>query len=206
MINQHGEAKILDFGLSKDVHAMEALTRPGACLGTPNYMAPEQIRQAELVDARSDVYGVAATLYQMVTGVIPFDGDGVRDTWDRKLKGRLEQPRCYNRDLSQRVNDAIMRGLAPMPDDRPQDMRKFAQALTAAPPVAILAEEVPSPSENSPIERPNWAISVVQPMNGSAAPPTPKGKSTAGSGITPARLLALGLVGVAVWALAWAIF
>src|SRR5437763_1763141 len=67
--------KVLDFGISKILKSKDAkLTRTGAVLGTPAYMAPEQAKGGES-DARTDVYGVGATLYTALAGRSPYEGD-----------------------------------------------------------------------------------------------------------------------------------
>ena len=68
-----GRAKLTDFGLAKDFNNDIDLTRPSSALGTPNFMGPEQFGNAKGVDARCDVYSLAATLYNAVTGRLPFD-------------------------------------------------------------------------------------------------------------------------------------
>ena len=69
----HGRAKIMDFGLARAVDAA-GLTLAGELLGTPAYMSPEQIRHPDVVDERSDVYSLGATLYEAITGTEPFRG------------------------------------------------------------------------------------------------------------------------------------
>lgn len=69
--------KILDFGLVRDTQGASALTGPSEGLGTPAYMAPEQIRSARDVDARADVWSMGATLYELYTGKLPFPADTV---------------------------------------------------------------------------------------------------------------------------------
>ncbi|RLB65628.1 MAG: hypothetical protein DRI90_01470 [Deltaproteobacteria bacterium] len=67
--------RVLDFGLAKQVAADEGITRAGCIMGTPHYMSPEQSRNAKVVDARSDVWGLAATLYHALSGQVPFEDE-----------------------------------------------------------------------------------------------------------------------------------
>ncbi|MCA9510620.1 MAG: serine/threonine protein kinase, partial [Myxococcales bacterium] len=88
LLGRRGEVKITDFGLALDAEA-SPLTRPGVALGTPSYMAPEQLR-CERADARSDVFAFGCVLYEMLTGAPAFppaacdgaSGGGARGTDD----------------------------------------------------------------------------------------------------------------------------
>jgi len=73
MVTRDGQAKLLDLGLAKDMEGGAELTRAGQGLGTPDFMAPEQFRNAKNASVRCDVYSLAATLYMMVTGRYPFN-------------------------------------------------------------------------------------------------------------------------------------
>src|SRR5262249_22941530 len=69
-----GRAKIMDFGLVRRTSLPAGTTREGTLLGTPEYMSPEQVRAPDQIDARSDVYSLGATLYEVLTGETPFRG------------------------------------------------------------------------------------------------------------------------------------
>jgi serine/threonine protein kinase len=93
-------------------------------------MAPEQFRNAKGVDARGDVYSVAATLYAMVTGVIPFDNTSPLDCWLKKMRGEFPPPRDLNPAVSERVSWAICRAMHQDPGERPASCREFVEDLT----------------------------------------------------------------------------
>ena len=81
-------ARILDFGLAHiatESLALNPVTQTGAVLGTPDYISPEQAMSAKHADIRSDIFGLGCTLFQMLTGKVPFPGDNVME----KLMGRL---------------------------------------------------------------------------------------------------------------------
>lgn len=73
MIDEHGNAKIMDFGIARSVRG-KGITGSSTILGTPEYMSPEQVEGKE-VDHRSDIYSLGIILYEMVTGKVPFDGE-----------------------------------------------------------------------------------------------------------------------------------
>jgi serine/threonine protein kinase len=130
LITRDGQAKLTDLGLVKDVEADLNLTRTGRGLGTPHYMAPEQFRNAKHVDVRSDIYSLGATLYAMVTGVVPFENTNPLDCWMRKIRNEFPSPRELNPKLSERVDWAIRRAMSAEPERRPASCREFLEDLT----------------------------------------------------------------------------
>jgi serine/threonine protein kinase len=131
MIARDGTAKLTDLGLVKDLDAEMNLTKTGRGLGTPHFMAPEQFRNAKNADARCDIYSLAATLYQMVTGELPFGKtSGPLDAWMKKVHNDLMTPRKIVPDLSERVDWAIRRAMSADPNLRPVSCREFIEDLT----------------------------------------------------------------------------
>ena len=129
IVTPEGQAKLTDMGLVKDLGADLNLTRTGGGLGTTHYMAPEQFRNARLADARSDIYGLAATLYAILLGEPPFLGLGPLDTWMKKVHDEFPSPRERNPDISERVDWAIRRGMRGDPAARPATCREFVEDL-----------------------------------------------------------------------------
>jgi serine/threonine-protein kinase len=123
-------AYITDFGLAKDSRGT-VLTELGQALGTPDYMAPEQIRGGD-VGAATDVYALACVVYECVCGVTPFSHlHGMRVLW-----GHLQEPppnRPAERPgVSPQFASTIMGALAKDPSDRPQRAGEFARRLSEA--------------------------------------------------------------------------
>jgi serine/threonine-protein kinase len=129
----HWRIKVLDFGISKVVtHAPElhpGLTQVNSTLGSPNYMAPEQILASESVDARADVWGLGITLYELLTGAMPFSGKNYQQLVADVLAGAAVPPSRYRSDLPRGLEAVILRCLAKDPAERYQTAAALASAL-----------------------------------------------------------------------------
>ncbi len=115
--------KVTDFGLARGLDDDDArLTRSGASLGTPLYMAPEQVRDARSVDRRTDVWSCGALLYELCTGQVPFDDTGDRLELFRRIDEATPRPL---RELRPDAPDAwvvtVEAALQRAPDARPAD-------------------------------------------------------------------------------------
>ena len=125
-----GVLKVTDFGIAKVIGGADTvMTRAGDVLGTPAYIAPEQVLGGELSPA-TDVYGLATMLYQLLAGVFPFSHDG-----PALFKHAHEAPKPL-RDVAPHVPEAVaavvMRGLATDPAQRFQTAESFGTALAQA--------------------------------------------------------------------------
>ena len=97
LIDSNGQPHVTDFGVAKRVEGDSELTRSGAILGTPAYMAPEQASgKRGAVTTATDVYGLGAVLYVLLTGRAPFGGDSVIDTLEQVRETPPEPPRKRN--------------------------------------------------------------------------------------------------------------
>src|SRR5262249_1768339 len=86
LVTREGLAKLAARGLAKEPDPDLNLPKTGRGLGTPHFMAPEQFRDAKNADIRCDIYSLGATLYQMVTGELPFKSNGPLDAWMKKMQ------------------------------------------------------------------------------------------------------------------------
>jgi serine/threonine protein kinase len=132
LVTADGMAKLTDLGLVKELDNEMNLTRTGRGLGTPNYMAPEQFRDAKNADVRCDVYSLGASLYTLITGEVPFGKVGPLECWLRKQRNELPNPRQINPAISERVDWAVMRAMSGDPNQRPGSCREFVEDLTGA--------------------------------------------------------------------------
>ena len=120
--------KVLDFGISR-VEGDARLTGGGEWLGTPSYVAPEQLRENSSEDARSDVWSLGVILFELLTGRCPFEG-GTVEVIARVLLDPVPWPTEFRADLSRDLARVVMRALERNPADRYQNMREMADALT----------------------------------------------------------------------------
>jgi eukaryotic-like serine/threonine-protein kinase len=130
LVRPDGVAKLADLGLVKETDTDLNLTKTGRGLGTPHFMAPEQFRNAKNADSRCDIYSLGATLYQMVTGELPFRSSGPLDAWMKKIQNDLTAPRQIVSTLSERIELAILRAMDADPGKRPASCREFIEELT----------------------------------------------------------------------------
>jgi serine/threonine-protein kinase len=130
MITNVGGVKVMDFGIAR-VCGGQRLTRHGAVMGTPGYMAPEQIR-GEPVDIRADVYAVGAILYRLLAGVPPFEGDTTVELIQQQLSAVPPPLRMHRPDLPEAYQNVVMRAMATAAADRFRTADEFRDALAHA--------------------------------------------------------------------------
>jgi response regulator RpfG family c-di-GMP phosphodiesterase len=129
LVTPEGQAKLLDFGLARRFH--HRLTEPGAVLGTIEYVAPEQVRDASAVDARADVYGLGATMFWCLTGRQPFPSQGhLTQDLLRRLKQPAPSVRTYAQHLPLELDTVVSRMMASDPDDRYPTAEAVMSALS----------------------------------------------------------------------------
>jgi tetratricopeptide (TPR) repeat protein len=122
---------ITDFGLAKSLHSSAAgMTRSGEFLGTPRYMAPEQV-EAKPVDNRTDLYAFGLILYEMVTGDIPFRADSTLAMMYQRVKEKPKSPKTANPELPDYLVRVIMRCLEVDPAKRYQSAGDILADLDA---------------------------------------------------------------------------
>ena len=144
-----GRAKLTDFGLAKDFSGRDVeLTRPCSALGTPNFMAPEQFADAKTVDARCDVYSLAATLYNLLTGQPPFEAHTPLAILAMKETVRLPSVRSAAPGVTESMEAAILAALNPDAARRPESCLEFFRLLTRRrrPGQGIMTTPAPRPS------------------------------------------------------------
>ena len=130
--------KILDFGISKISHSGSLATQTGALLGTPSYMAPEQASgHPGRVDQRTDVFALAAILYECLTGRRAFKGDSVMSTLYQVCTQEPEPIRVYTPEVSEEVEDIVRRAMTKDMESRTPTVVEMRDSLLVACPRAI---------------------------------------------------------------------
>lgn len=216
--DDHLVVKILDFGIARlsETQAFSMHTNPGAVLGTPAYMSPEQAAGAigEQIDARSDIYSLAMVVYEMLSGRVAF----ASESWPVVLHQHLYEPPPPPSTLSgglvvpPQIEQVVMRALAKDRKQRPTNALEFSQELTAAyaqvntlsaSATEPLRQAVQTPVSNPQVTAPVAATPAERPhtLGGSAqvtTSPAPDKKSNVGllAGVALAVCL---LAGAAFW-------
>jgi eukaryotic-like serine/threonine-protein kinase len=134
LLTDDGNTLVADFGIARSFGSGtdEKLTETGLVVGTPAYMSPEQSAGDKGLDARTDVYSLAAVLYEMLSGEPPFTGATTQAMLVRRLTEPAPSARSVRVNLPESADQAIRKALSPVVADRFGTMAQFGQALDAA--------------------------------------------------------------------------
>jgi len=116
MIADDGSPYLIDFGIAKSP-AVESFAFGSPRMGTPEYMAPEQV-QGDRVDARTDIYSLGVVLYEMITGTGPFHRGTSDEIFNAIMAGPPRPPCEVNTTLNEQTEEIILHAMAPNPSDR----------------------------------------------------------------------------------------
>ena len=132
IINKENDIKILDFGIAKSIDGRsKSLTQTGLKVGTTMFMSPQQVK-GQVLDRRSDVYSLGVTLFQMVTGQLPYDETETEyDLYNLIVNEAFPNPKEYYVGVSQDMSKVIQKATAKRPLDRYQSCEEFSKALLA---------------------------------------------------------------------------
>jgi serine/threonine-protein kinase len=155
LLTRDGNTLVADFGIARALggEGDDRLTETGLAVGTPAYMSPEQAAGDKGLDARTDVYSLAAVLYEMLAGEPPFHGATTQAMLVRRLTEPAPSARVVRTNLAESTDQAIRKALSPVAADRFGTMAQFAAALESAPAMtgASTVLTTPAPSPTSPL-------------------------------------------------------
>ncbi len=137
MLTDAGVVKVMDFGIAR-VSGTERMTSDGLMVGTPAYMAPEQVRGEE-VDGRTDLYAVGVVFYRLLTGKLPFKAETAVAMIHSQLNEPPRPARTVRTELPDWLDAVLMRSLAKLPADRYQSAEEFRRALDSLGELGALA-------------------------------------------------------------------
>ena len=175
MISADGQYKMGDFGIAR-MQETEGLTRTGSRMGTLIYMSPEQIKDSKHVDAKTDVYSLGVTLYEMLTGRAPYNESTESDYFimDRIVRQDLPDPRTFYPYISETTLDLLKLATCRDPNQRPQFSELLNVALSAPAPEHKPEPEPMLHAEPEPEPEPEPLASIYPDPD---EPPSPLPKS-----------------------------
>ena len=174
MINTNGDAKVMDFGIARAMSdAATSVTATSAVMGTAQYLSPEQAR-GELVDARSDIYSSGCVLYELLTGVTPFNGDSPVAIAYQHVNEPPKPPSSLDNSIPSSLDSITLGALAKSPSNRYQtaaEMRSDVERSIAGMPIVSRQNHA---TEAIPFNAPTAAIPIVDGFPGTVAVAAPK--------------------------------
>src|SRR5918997_4109234 len=154
LLTETGYAKVADFGIARAATATTTSSRPGPILGTPGYISPEQA-MGQPVDARSDLYSLGVVLYEMLTGNLPYGGEGPASIAFQHVHGPQRSPREANPDIPEPLNALTTKLLAKEPEDRYASAAELADNLErvrfAISPLSVASEKTTTEMITAPL-------------------------------------------------------
>jgi serine/threonine protein kinase/tetratricopeptide (TPR) repeat protein len=164
MLGSKDHVFVSDFGLAKSLGAVNSMTQSGEMLGTPRYMAPEQV-EARSVDARTDIYALGLIFYEMVTGDVPFTAETTLQLMYKRAHEIPPAPKTVVPDLPDWLNNVIMKCLERDPANRYQNAIDIltdidAQRKPELAPASSTAQTIYRPPPVKPARSKAW-IAIV---------------------------------------------
>jgi serine/threonine protein kinase len=132
LLDDKGNVYLADFGIAKVMDSPTPFTKSGVMMGTPPYMSPEQYQNSKNIGHATDQYALGITVYEMVTGSVPFHDDNPFALGMRHLNEEPPSPRQFRPDLPESAEEVILKSLAKQPTDRYPSCSAFADDFDKA--------------------------------------------------------------------------
>jgi eukaryotic-like serine/threonine-protein kinase len=214
IVGPGGQVKITDFGIAKSALST-AMTETGVTFGTADYISPEQAR-GQPATPRSDLYSLGVTLYEMLTGRLPFSGESSIAVAMQHVGEEPPPPRMFNPRIPPALEALTLRAMSKDPDDRPASAQEFARLLvgwrdvgeqaTVVRPVPPRAAPARNSADGAPYPRPaqrsapasstTSRINLPAPRPSIGAQPSPEGRGLGFGGFLLGLLLLAGVLGL----------
>ncbi|MEO6529226.1 MAG: protein kinase [Gemmatimonadaceae bacterium] len=152
-IGEDGRALLADFGVARSMSADTQLTMHGVAIGTPSYMAPEQIDGGEL-DGRADIYSLGLVTWEMFTGHRPWEGESLYAVLYHQRHHELPDVREMRQDVTDEIADVIAGAIEKEPGARWQSMAEMIAAIDGAAPSRDAKSHVPVSTDTVRFTRP----------------------------------------------------
>jgi tRNA A-37 threonylcarbamoyl transferase component Bud32 len=173
-LSSDGEVKLGDLGLAKSAGQTQGLTVTGHSMGTPHYISPEQVESTKDVDLRADIYSLGCTLYHMLSGQVPFDGNSAVSIMMKHVTAPVPVLKDAWPECPLVLNEVVGKMMKKNPADRQQDYAEVIGELRQAyemvanqdAPTMVVPEPVPQPKATplpTPAPKPRAVAAKVQP-------------------------------------------
>ena len=160
MVDSDGTVKVMDFGIAR-LMGENRQTRAGVAIGTPSYMAPEQLR-GEDVDGRTDLYAAGALLYELLTGRVAFQADSDYSLMMQQLNEAPAAPSSITTGVPRALDAAVARAMSKKPAQRYSTATDFSRALDQITPDAFSVEPIRDAAAAVAARAPHdWRVYVI---------------------------------------------
>ena len=131
LVTETGRIKVADFGIARAINSKASNMGDNSVLGSVHYFSPEQASGSK-IDERTDIYSLGVVMYEMMTGVLPFEGDTAISVALQHVQDDIPLPSKYNRRIPQLVERVILKAMEKNPDDRFQSVGEMMAELRLA--------------------------------------------------------------------------
>lgn len=201
LVTETGRIKVADFGIARAINSSATNKDDHAVLGSVHYFSPEQASGGP-VDERTDIYSLGVVMYEMMTGVVPFEGETAISVALQHVQDDIPLPTKYNRRIPRLVEQCILKAMAKNPDDRFQSIAEMMSELR-------LSQGFVNTNKGAmPIIKNNFATQKIPPLKS----PEEEQKKNIFSRILDSisshskKSIIIGMLGVFVVAFMWAFF